>query len=313
VLTVFAVVAFSTGTPLFLGLGTLAIPILMAFLAFVARQQIRASEGVLSGLALTTWAWWLSVLFGLGFAAYYVGTYLAVSWQAEDFTAKWLEKLRTGKVNQAFWDTLDPGKRRFEKPDDADYMYQHYGVNMGPRKGPLAVFQDHEVTRLLRMASQEGGSVAPLGVRNWSYEKGGYRVEELFQVTTLEGVYGLVIPVVGIQSKEFEGRQWQVNWGDVVFGATTLSLTELGNTLAQWRQESRLFAHQWLDRRERGSESAILDTLAPAQRDQAVLPWLSVGASCAMAGPGYGVANLGWLVQGHVRCRSSTPSISPAT
>src|SRR5262249_59006333 len=101
-LAVFGIVALITGTPLALAFWILIFPVVAMVLAVVARQQIRYSEGTRTGLTLTTWAWWLSVVFGLGYLAFYVGTFLAVWWQAESQMKSFFELGRKGHTPEAF-------------------------------------------------------------------------------------------------------------------------------------------------------------------------------------------------------------------
>ena len=284
----FAAVAFFTGKPLFLWLWSLLIPLTALGLAFLARQQIRYAEGVLTGMKLTTWAWWLSVLFGLGYAAYYFGTYLAVSWQAEDFTRKWVEKLQQGKVAQAFLDCQEPAKRKHENPDDPDYMFSRYEINTGRRKGPLSLFKDSELIRLLE---QNGPEVTrtPLGVAGWDYDKGGYEVGVAYRVTVPEGVYHIHIPVKSSEGKEITGRQWQVVREKLRF-AERPRLSQLGLTLEQWRGPARQFAFEWVKKRNDGDAvGAFLDTLPPGRRAGAALPQFAAAAGGPAALGGLGV------------------------
>jgi hypothetical protein len=307
VIGVLAVVAFVTGKPLFLGIETLAIPAVAAALAYVGRQQIRGSEGVLSGTALTTWALWLSGLSGLGFAAYYFGTYLAVTWQAGTFTRTWLDKVRGDKFMEAFLDTQKPEKRKNDKPGDRLYMYQAYGAAAGPagRKGPLPAFLESEAFKVLHDAAT-AGEIKSLGVKDWSFSKDAYNVAELYQAKTPEGVYELLIPVRGSQGPEFEGRQWQVVWEGVGYVGTP-QLTETGKLLAQWRYHARQFGSAWLQRRSQGDLAAVyLDTLPPDRRRDAyrqmqnrlLLGELRPGPLVDLGGPLNRIVQAGLLANG---------------
>src|SRR5262249_34593888 len=210
---VFAVVALTTGNPLFLALWTLLFPIVGAALAYAGRYQIQRSEGIRSGMALTNWAWWLCILFGVGYVAYYVGTFVAVSGQAKDFTHRWFQKLRDSKdnpakLNEAFLDGIEPARRKYDRPNDADYMYQRYGISVGRRKGPLITFQEMDLVRVIQEAGVDA-EVTSLGVKGWDYDKGGFQVTQTYRITTPEGVFVFDIAAHGSESKEIEGRQWQ--------------------------------------------------------------------------------------------------------
>lgn len=297
VLSAFTLVAFFKGTPLFLGIETLFIPALAAGLAFVGRQQIRNSEGVLSGQALTTWALWLCALFGMGFTAYYVGTYFAITWQASNFTKEWFEKIRSDKGMEAFLDTQEPGRRKHDRPNDVEYMYANYG-GVGGRKGALPYFLESEIVRVLRDAAT-GGELKSLGVKDWEYSHKGYKVEELFQAVTAEGEYNLLVVIQSSQGPEFEGRKWKVDWNLVRWTDKPL-LTPVGKTLEQWRRETREYANNWVLRKNRGElVAAFRETLPQAQRVPTFIGFqhhwlaaaLALGPTSAGGGPAAGFVN----------------------
>ena len=176
IVTIISAAAFFSGKSLLLPLWLALFPAGAAVVALAARQQIRRSEGTLSGGALATWAWWLSLLFGLGFLAFYVATYLAVGIQARDFTNQWFEKLREGKVIEAFLDTQDPAARKFDKASDIEAIMQRYGIMpLRGRKGPLLAFEDREVVQLFLQGGPQT-KYQSLGVKNWTLDKGGYKV-----------------------------------------------------------------------------------------------------------------------------------------
>jgi hypothetical protein len=313
---VFAAVAVATGWPLFLNLWNLIFPVTGVVLAYAGRQHIRNSEGILSGLALTTWAWWLSILFGLGYGAYYFGTYTAVSWQAEDYLTRWFDRIRAGKINEAFLDTQEPAKRKFDNPSDSDFMYQRYGMNIGQRKGFLSVFQDLELVRLLQNAGPDV-EVKLLGVKNWEFDKGGYQVTETYRITTPEGDFNSSLLVKSSESKEIEGRQWQVDLQTLHF-AERPRLSPLGQALDRWRQQSRRFAADWLIKRSHGDLlGAFLDTRPLSERtslqrgflDRTALAGLRAGVSIAGAGVDFALLEMYALFRadGQVRCALYLP------
>jgi hypothetical protein len=78
-------VALVNGDPFLMGMGTFVIPVAGAVLCFAAQWQIRNAEGTRAGTALARWGWWLSLLLGLGYLAYFGATRFAVSRQAADF------------------------------------------------------------------------------------------------------------------------------------------------------------------------------------------------------------------------------------
>jgi hypothetical protein len=267
-LTMLSLVAFATSTPLFLAIWTIVVPALGLLLAVLGRLRIRSSEGVLSGMVLTTWAWWLSLLFGLGYIAYYVGAYLAVSSQAETFTNEWFFKIRDGKIADAFLETQEPAKRKGINPADTDLMMLRFGMSRTRGKAPMVAFQDQDVIRLVQRAGPDL-KVTPLGVKSWEYDKGGYQVAEIYQLETPEGVFEVSVTVRSGEGPELEGRKWYVLPQGPQFplpvGAPRF--TRLGRTLEKWYRPAHDFAAEWVKKRNDGdSVGVFLDTLTPQER-----------------------------------------------
>jgi hypothetical protein len=254
-----AVVAFSTGKTLFLPLWVVLFPAIGVAAAVIARQQIRRSEGTLSGSALASWAWWLGILFGLGFLAFYFATYLAVTNQAKDFSELWLTKLREGKMIEAFLLTQEPAQRKFDKASDKEAILQRYGVMpLRGRKGPLAAFEDREIVRIFLQGGPKT-QFSSLGVKNWQYDKGGYKVWQTYRIVSLLGIWDVQVSVQSAEGPEFEGRQWFVSLNDVA--VTGRSDSQLGMLIDIFRKQSRGFVRDWiLKLADNNLEGAYLDT-----------------------------------------------------
>ena len=260
-----ALVAFVTGKTLFLRLWVLIFPVAAVACAVVAQRQIRRSEGTLSGGALATGAWWLGLVFGLGFLAFYAATYLAVWTQAKNFSEHWLNKLREGKVIEALLLTQEPAQRKFDNPENKQAFLVKYGVvPVGARKGPLGTFEDREVVRIFLEAGSDA-QFQPFGVKNWEYDKGGYKVWQTYRVATPLGAWDVQVTVQSSESPEFEGRQWFVSLNDV--GVTASALSPLGMVVDLLRKQVRTFVKDWLIKLENNDlEGAFLDTCDPHQR-----------------------------------------------
>src|SRR5262245_16470900 len=77
--------ALLSGSPFNLGFVWLLFPIFGFILSLAARWQIRMAEGTRAGAVFATIGIWLSVLSGMGYAAYAVATFFAIRQQAEEF------------------------------------------------------------------------------------------------------------------------------------------------------------------------------------------------------------------------------------
>jgi hypothetical protein len=261
-----AVVAFSTGKTLFLPLWLVLFPAVAVGAALIARLQIRRSEGTLGGGALASWAWWLGTLFGLGFLAFYFATYLAVGKQAKDFSELWLSKLRDGKMTEAFLLTQEPAVRKFDKASDKEAILERYGVMpLRGRKGPLAAFEDREIVRIFLQGGPKT-QFSSLGVKNWQYDKGGYKVWQTYMIVSPLGAWDVQVTVQSAEGPEFEGRQWSVALNDVAVTGKTDS--PLGMAIDVFRKHSRSFIRDWIFKlADNNLEGAYLDTCEFGKRE----------------------------------------------
>jgi hypothetical protein len=207
-ISVGTLVALYQRAPLLVPLWTFLLPAAALLLCWVARAQIQRSEGTLIGLSLTRWGVALSLVFGLCYAMYYTATAMAVRQQANDFARKWLEELRKGEVDRAFWLTLKPPRSGFKRQ-----ALEESQINSPEFTSPntLSGFHLLDFVRLLR----ESGTTAAIelrGVERWSYEKGGHQVSLLYQITSPIADCSVLVTVHGIEvrEKESEGRQWYV-------------------------------------------------------------------------------------------------------
>jgi hypothetical protein len=293
-------------TPILLPMGLQPLPLLAVVLSLVAMFLIRRSEGTLAGLQLAKIGFWLSVVFGLGYWAYYAATYIAVCQQADTFTQRWFDKLKQGKVIPAFVDTQEPARRqKVNAEDEAEVLLRFNTV--GPRemaagRGPMDRFRDSELVRRVVQAGAET-QIQPLGVKEWDYAKsGGYKVQRAYHITTPEGRFDAHITVVGSESRnrEFEGRQWfVVSGGPETTGIYHGELSDLGKALLELRSQTRDFIGQWSTKLTLGQlKDAYLDVQgataeglveAEAKARQKVVARLAVSLFFTEPGP---LANL---------------------
>lgn len=294
---VLAVAAFAFHVPLFLGTWTLLIPAAGAALALAAQRQIRLSEGTRSGAALANAAFWLSLGVGVSYAAFYFASFKVVATQAGEFADRWFDKLLKGEVAAAFLDTQDPDQRQEDNPGDRRRMMIRYGLAAGGRKGPLLVFQDSDMVRLVYQGGP-GTTVERLGVGDWGYEQGGYKVSQVYRVTSGEGVFDMAVTAVSKDSRQ--KRQWRIVWNPyATYVAATLSRTPLGEAVQQWTQGARGFAAQWLSAQYEGRlDLAYLYACPPAQRDELARRYTGavVGQAVGVVGGVLGQPNQGMPV-----------------
>jgi hypothetical protein len=222
-----AAVCLGLRAPLLLWRWTVLVPVVALVCSLIARGRIRASEGVRSGLALTAWGIGLSAFFGAGYGAYYLATRLAVQKQARDFADAWLEELRRGDLEQAFWRTVPPEGRPADPKarTRAALEIEHNAPppNNPGATGPLTGFGHADYVRILRQAGDRA-KVTFAGMADWEFGGGGYQVALLYDVETPLASFPLRVTLRGVEGRgrAGPGRQWQVLLG----GYTGRDLTD---------------------------------------------------------------------------------------
>ena len=306
-------------TPWLLPIWTIVLPILAAGAAYIARFQIRRSEGTLSGRSVTSWAVGLSVGVGLIYCMYYLGTFFAVRWQAQAFAEKWLKTIAEGKTEEAFFETISPpratvGSRR----QTLELMYNNPPKESNPHepsRGPFTSFSAKEYVRLLQAPGSKA-KIEATGVKDWEYENGGYTVTLTYRVTTDLAMFPMQIKVHGAegQTPETRGRQWQVVDGETGIEAQTILqfFSPEGRELISQAETAGKLATEWVGALS-GSNLEVLyaDTLDAKDRKAArELYWLPV--SCAgILGLLAAVPEQGpYLAAGFALCR--VPAVDPA-
>lgn len=268
-LLVLGVLSFFAHSPLILPPSALLIPVAGAVLALVGAFLIRRSEGARTGLGLTRWGWWLSILSCLLYLAFSVGSYFAVSFQAQAFIDQWFKKVQQGKIAAAFLDTKDPSTRLADNPDDPLRMMIRYGIQGDDgKRGDMGYFAQDEVVRLIQQAGPEA-KFKSLGLRGWDYKEGGYLLQLNYQIITQEGTFEVLFPVRSKEGKELKGRQWWITWSSDQMLGSSATLTNQGVTMLAWRKSARSFANLWIEQRnQKKFEECYLDTLDPSQEWQ---------------------------------------------
>jgi hypothetical protein len=311
------VIAFYNQTPFLMSPVSFLLPVAGFGLSLAGRIQIRRSEGTRAGAALATCGLWLSILFGLGYAAYRGATELALRQQAKDFTNTWFELLRGDEVDvyAAFWDSLnpslrdsrvdldDPEQRQMLRDNPKKFNQVKDVVLRAPRflwgearggglqKGELPHFFTHE---LVETVHQSGGNmqVEAQGIRSWEHLSGsepGYQVEQSYRVVTPEGEFDVSVMLVSSDDKDGR-RRWRV-----VLPMTAIrgqKLTPRGEAAARLRLDSRRFASDWINKLVQGQLGDVyLGTSPPQQRDPLRSDYLAhlvasfIGTPAAGGGP----------------------------
>lgn len=260
VMVVGGVVALSNREPFLLPAWWWILPVAFILIGWVARNQIESSEGALSGMTLARWAIGLPLVIGLIYGAYYAATYFAVTRQARAFARNWLEHIRKGELEEAFWQGNPPP--RTSQPDlrGALEIMHNSELNM-EGKGKYTLFTQANSVRLLQMAGEQG-KVEFAGVNNWTYQGKGYRVDLAFRIHTPTASYETLVALKGTTGPNFKGRQWQVLHEESGTPNTpeSYTFTEEGKKLSTLIQQATGYAHQWLGEqiKNRSGDARIL-------------------------------------------------------
>jgi hypothetical protein len=264
--------AFFARTPLLLPAPVLALFFVGAGLSLAALMLISRSEGVLAGTRLAVTGLLISGVFGLGYLAYYGAIYFALKEQADRFTVNWLNLIKNNKLDHAFLETHPPEQRAGINPDNLQELKIRFNQRPlaapGPRerRGLLDMFRRHKFVHTL-VQGGPSATIEGLGVKNWEYTNGGYKVTRIYRVTTPEGIFQVSIPVKGSESKthEYEGRQWYVEANDLQ--VVKIEPTELGVAVHSLDSLSHRFAQEWANKLVAGDlTNAYLDTLPYPER-----------------------------------------------
>lgn len=205
-LVILAVVAFINKKPL-LEEWLLYLPVIAIVLSFAARRVIRNSEGTRTGENLANYAWWLALVLGLCYVAYWAAFDFAIRGEARSEAAKWMALVGKGTktdVEDAFKLTVPPGARS---------GLDSYQVNTRFRDEVLS-FGNCD---LLKIAQRNKGELQfDAGSVTWAYKPGTVECVLHGTVKCPEGTFPVVLPLKGVEgvttAESGKGtRQWQIS------------------------------------------------------------------------------------------------------
>lgn len=245
--------------------------------SWLARRQVIGSEGASSGRGIAGAGIWLSVLAGGCYGVYLFAIDLALRNQATAFARQWFETAATGTAESAFLLTLDAPTRQGLSDQDPAGLRTRFGRE-------LMSFDTLEIVRLLR---RSGGKFAVdvKGVREWSLQTGGFKVDLALALHTPEGRFDYVFPVFGRDTPELGGRTWQALLPRAEL--TDYKYTTLGRLMFGLQVEGRRHIVKWVqDINEGRLLAAYRETLAAADR-----------AAASDASPGFADFKSGALIR----------------
>jgi hypothetical protein len=227
-------------------------------LSIAGRWQISLSEGTREGRRLVNIAWWLSLIGGAMYAAYYFGNIYAIQGQARRFVKDaLLARLKEQKVEAAFAATLRPNQRR--GMTNLEEVRRRFGDIVAPfRMEPLP-----------RMYERAGGiaEVEDIGTAQWDQKADGLTVYLRFMVRTPEGSFEVIVPAVGVENAETGEREWFVERQNV--GVKPVTISTYGALTSGLQEEADGFMVSWMhDKRYPGRRAAMYYDTVPMSKEE---------------------------------------------
>jgi hypothetical protein len=221
-------------------------------LAIAARWQIHLSEGTREGRRLTNIAWWLSLIGGAVYAAYFYGNVMAIQNQARQFVAEaFLKKLKEGKIEEAYLATIEPGMRKgMTNLRDVERRFGNVTEPFRAEKLPQLIDRSNGIIE-----------IEDYGVADWRTSPDGLEVATRCVVRTPEGAFEVLIPLVGLEDRETGVREWYIKRG---MGVKPIGMTTYGMLMGGLQQEADNFMVTWLNLKRMPGRYAemYLDTVA---------------------------------------------------
>ncbi len=254
-------------------------------LSIAGRWQVQLSEGAREGRRLINIAWWMSLVGGCIYAAYFAATVMAISSQSRVFIKdNWIEAIKNKKIEDAFLMTLEPDRRKGMAAAD-----------VAKRFPDLEGFGDEPLPKIFEQ-SPEYSQIEILGSPEWAETPQGLDVSLNTMVHTLLGDYLVSVPARGVLSRDRGTRDWYIIRQNV--SVRQVTVTAYGTFLRLLEEDATGYLKAWvagmagynrvrsylytlpLDDDEREKRFAIFVTqgiLAPALADLGVSPQGKLG------------------------------------
>src|SRR5262249_43325947 len=154
-------------------------------------------EETLSGLAFTTWGVRLVVVAGLLYTAYYAFTFFALRLQAIDCADQFFTQLQEGRPERAFLLAMGEPVKELEDAEVRNTVESRFSKPMSQAGG--GVYDQFRHSAFVRAIMMNDGqaSITPMGVTDWGYQDGGYRVVLKYHVATPQVAFDMNVTTFG--------------------------------------------------------------------------------------------------------------------
>jgi hypothetical protein len=270
VVVVGGLIALLRGEPWLLPGWSAVFPIAGAGLSLAGLMRVRRSDGTVGGGKLARGGLLLSVLAGAGYWAYAAALLLALARQGEAFGGDFLSRLSGGDTPGAFRLTVEPAER---PPADSPHLHdvletRFNAVTYKVPRGPLTSFAETDYVRILGRIGPET-KYEPLGVEEWQYAHGGYRLRLLYRGDAPGLSFEVRVTVEAKEDKTAGVRTWRVvpEKTGLKSSAPLEANVEWARTTGPARTSRDYVEKEFVGQlREGNGEEAFLCTLPPAQR-----------------------------------------------
>lgn len=244
VLLAFALPAWASGQPL-LEVWLFVFPAVGVALAFIARRQVRNSEGARTGEGYANAAWWICMVAGACYLSHWLATEWGVRSDAERSMTTWAEKFRAGNpsdpndaaVREAYLKTLDPGQVGAFTANPKLLQAPQYAM-------PLARLRNSPL--LLVSARNPEATLVPQGLKGWQMlPEGKVECVVAANLKCREGEFPVLVEMQGVNTDK--GRVWRVAPNQMYCDPNLGVRTRYGWLIAALDRESQSQCEQFVN------------------------------------------------------------------
>lgn len=232
----FGIAAVAAKRP-FLSWSIVLLSLIAVGLSIAAKLQLNRAQGTKAGSKIATAALLLSLVFGLGYSAYWFAIDFSIRKQSQELADKWMRFLGDGQPERAFLLTKEPPVQK-SMPDDPDAIRRRFGNT------DLALFNRSEMARLFR-AWPTRIKWTFEGVHSWSETALGFECELNYTVRVPEGVFPVGVTAVGVDDPDTGERFWQIGFGATGVRGSLRQFTTLGKLIVDLQYRSFLYLKSW--------------------------------------------------------------------
>lgn len=232
----FGIAALAAKRP-FLSWAIVMLSLVAVGLSIAAKLQLSRAQGTRAGHKLATAALMLSLVFGLGYTAYWFAIDFSIRKQGQEVAERFLKLLGDSQPERAFMLTKEPLVQK-SMPDDPDAIRKRFGNT------DLNMFNRSEVSRLFR-AWPSRIKWTYEGVHSWTETPMGFECELNYTIRVPEGVFPVGVTALGVDDPETGERFWQISFGSTGVRGALRQFTTLGKLIVDIQYRSLMYLKEW--------------------------------------------------------------------